>query len=322
MRWMAALAVLALGNLAGAVLTAAQDGSSARFRVACSPERPTVLPGETIALRAWALAPDGKALGYAWEATAGHIDGRGADAEWSFAGVRRGTHLATVRVTHPGAAGVQCSIRVAVQTEITPRDPSRETGWGLLPRDDAETPGYGLYSYLLFGAPPTESARERFLKAIEAHLRLVPDISSLERHIPRPELNVAYVPIDTAALRAISAESILEHYDYARARAILRTVRPGLRDGPYIVSALRPLTPGPAATPATGPHLFQDLSAVPPHLAASWIKEFLNQAAQERYWEARTAERLALNLRTTIGVLAEALPQVRRALDGWIAWSR
>jgi hypothetical protein len=51
-----------------------------------------------------------------------------------------------------------------------------------------------------------------------------------------------------------------------------------------------------------------------------WVREFLNQAAQERYWEPRTAELFALKIRTTIGVLAEGLPDVQKALTDWVSW--
>ena len=69
-----------------------------------------------------------------------------------------------------------------------------------------------------------------------------------------------------------------------------------------------------------GPYLLQDLSAVPPHLAASWVKEFLNQAAQERFWEERKAVQLASRMRVTIAILGAGLPEVRKAVDDWIAW--
>ena len=89
------------------------------------------------------------------------------------------------------------------------------------------------------------------------------------------------------------------------------------RDGPYIVSSLTPLGETPAAT---GPYLFQDLSAVPPTLASEWIKEFLNQSAQVRFWESRTAAMLSLRLRTTLTVLADGLAAVQSGLGGWITW--
>ena len=126
------------------------------------------------------------------------------------------------------------------------------------------------------------------------------------------------MPVTSPPPGAVSAEWILEKYDYARARTILRLLPGTHRDGPYIVSALRPL----AAPTPLGPVLFQDLSRVPPHLVSAWVKEFLNQAAQERFWEERTGQQLAHRLRLTIGVLAEGLPEVRKALDSWITWLR
>jgi hypothetical protein len=150
---------------------------------------------------------------------------------------------------------------------------------------------------------------------------LIPDIASLEHYVAPTELNIAYVPLRATPDRQAAADWLLLHYDYARARSILRLFPAGNREGPYIVSSLRPLG-GPAAAGLSPPYLFQDLSKVPPHLVASWVKEFLNQAAQERFWEDRSGERFALKLRVTVGVLATALPEVKKALDTWIAWVR
>ncbi len=55
---------------------------------------------------------------------------------------------------------------------------------------------------------------------------------------------------------------------------------------------------------------------------ASWVKESLNQAAQEGFWEENRAEALARKLRLMIGVLSLGLPEVRKDLDDWIAWVR
>jgi hypothetical protein len=98
----------------------------------------------------------------------------------------------------------------------------------------------------------------------------------------------------------VSAEWILDNYDYARARSLLRHL-------PARIATALPGLGAQAARRRRGqPYLLQDLSSVPPHLAASWVKEFLNQAAQERFWDERTGARLALKLRVTIGVLGEA----------------
>jgi hypothetical protein len=220
----------------------------------------------------------------------------------------------------PGG-GAECVERVIVRQDAGPRGPApaRETGAALLGAGGQESEGYGLYSYLLLGAPPGAGTRERYLKAIEAFWAVVPQIAALERYVPRAELNVAYVPVRSAPGPSVSAEWILDNYDHARARSLLRYLPGSHRDGPYLVSALRSLGGG---APASGQHLFQDLSGVPPHLAASWVKEFLNQAAQERFWDERSGAKLALKLRVTVGVLGEGLPEVRKALDGWISWAR
>jgi len=290
--------------------------------LSCSPETPAVALGETVIVRAWASPAAGRSLRYAWAATAGQIEGHGSAARWSLADLRPGTYAATVTVGDGGSAPVECIVRVIVRRDARPRDPSRETGLALLSRGRAEEAGYGLYSYLLLGSPPGEASRERYLKAIGAYWALAPDIASLEQYVQRRELNVAYVPVTSAPAGAVSAEWMIEQYDYARARSLLR-VLPGVRrDGPYIVSVLRPLGGTGEVARLPGPYLFQDLSSVPPHLVASWVREFLNQAAQERFWEERTGEQLALRLRLTLGILGQGLPEVRQALDSWIAWLR
>jgi hypothetical protein len=189
----------------------------------------------------------------------------------------------------------------------------------LLLAGEPEAPGYGLYSYLLFGSQPTEEARERCLRAVEAYWGLIPEIASLEQYVKRKELNIAYLPVRTLPGQPPSTAGVLESYDYARARSLLRYVPGANREGPYILSLLRPVGDS-AGADVLRPHLFQDLSRVPPPLVATWVREFLNQAAQERFWEERTAESFALRLRATVAVLGVALPEVKKALDTWIAW--
>jgi hypothetical protein len=274
-----------------------------------------------VILRAWAQSPSGRALGYTWAATAGRIEGRGAEARWRLAELRTGTFDATVKAGDGESTSSACRMRVTVRRDVQGRGSSRETGGAFLAAGQSEAAGYGLYSYLLLGAPPSESSRERCLKAIEAYLALVPDVMSLEEYVPRRELNIFYLPVRGEPVKPLSGQWVLDHYDYARARSLLRALPGPNRDGPYILAAFRPL--GSAAAGATsGPYLFQNLSSVPPHLAASWVREFLNQAAQERFWEERTTVQLAQRMRVTVGIMGAGLPEVRKALDGWIAWVR
>ena len=209
----------------------------------------------------------------------------------------------------PGS-DVECVVRVLVRQDIGARSPgpARETGSALLGPGARELEGYGLDSYLLLGAPPGAAVRERYVKSIEAFWTVMLDVRALEEYVPRSELNVAYVPVKAAPGASVTAEWILDNYDYARARSLLRHLPGAMRDGPYLVSALKPLAGGGGSQ-----YLLQDLSSVPPHLAASWVKEFLNQAAQERFWDQRTGARLALKLRVTIGVLGEGLPEVQES---------
>ena len=339
MSWL--FACPAIGAVAGAPM--AEPGL-----VACSPDRVAVAPGGSVVLRAWAApvreTDPGRVVRYDWDVRVGHLDGRGAEVRWTLTDVRPGRYAAAVRL-HDGRGPIteECIVRVIVTPAVaergalTPspgaaeprrrphlnRPPARaETGGAFLLPDRAETPGYGLYSYLLFGAPPGNGTRERYRSALEAYVGLIPDITALEQYVPPSELNIAYVPVRAAPDRHAAPDRLLADYDYARARSLLRLFPGGNREGPYIVSSLRPLggADQPAAQPT--PYLFQDLSKVPPHLVASWVKEFLNQAAQERFWEDRSTERFALKLRVTVGVLATALPEVKKALDTWIAWVR
>jgi hypothetical protein len=292
--------------------------------VACSAEAPTVELGGAVLMSAWASAPPSQSFRYAWEAPVGRLESRGRQARWDLGELRSGVYAAAVVVSDPTGASTECVVRVIVRQDAGPRSPgptpARETGSALLAAGGREAEGYGLYSYLLLGAPPTAGTRDRHLKAMEAFWSVLPAITALEQYVPKAQLNVAYVPVRSAPGGNVSVEWLLDNYDYARARSLLRLLPGSNRDGPYLVSTLQPLGGGGAAVP--GQYLFQDLSSVPPHLAASWVKEFLNQAAQDRFWDERTGARLALKLRVTVGILGEGLPEVKKALDTWISWAR
>ena len=297
--------------------------------VACSPDKPIVRPGEAIRVRAYASSSDGKPLDYAWAASTGRLEGQGSEVHWDFSDVSVGVYEAKVSVKDASRGVVDCSIRVIVQIQSQlPTRGDRETGRSFLLPNEVETLGYGLYSYLLFGSRPTTASRERYLKAIEEYLKF-PDIGRLETfNTSRRILNITYLPVLALPGRQILdrlvdehhgevAEWILKQYDYERARTLLRGLPGSQRDGPYIVSFLKP--PTWSGSPAR-PYLYQDQSSVPPHLVSLWAKEFLNQAAQEQFWQERTAVQLVLKLRTTIGILASALPESSKSLDHWIAW--
>jgi hypothetical protein len=297
--------------------------------VACSPEKPIARPGETLRLRTYAAAPAGKPLKYSWSVLAGRIDGQGPEVHWDFTDVTAGIYEAKVSVSDGGNRIVDCPVRVIVQSQSRlPTRGNRETGRSFLVSDETETIGYGLYSYLLLGSPPTATNRERYLKAIEEYLRF-PDLTRLETfNLPYRTLNITYLPIKVPPEPPIldqladeryseAAAWMLKQYDYERARVLLKDLPGTHREGPYFVSVLSPPSRN---NPPSRPYLYQDQSSVPPHLVSLWAREFLNQAAQEQFWQERTVAQLALKLRTCIGILATGLPEVRKALDDWIAW--
>jgi hypothetical protein len=280
--------------------------------LACSPDRPVVPQGASIMLRVWTSADRPQDLTYDWEISGGKSRGSGAEITWDFNGLQPGTYTATVHVAYPTGETNSCAVQVLVEpTEAK----GGVTGWSLLLSGTKEKSGYGLYSYILFGSRPTDATRERYLKTLEAYAALVESIVSLEASgVARHQLNITYLPVTKLPppKDKPSTEWLLEHYDYARARALL-SVLPGAyrSDGPYIVSRLNPIK---ASEPIVGKYLYQDLSTTAPRVIAGYAREFFNQAAQERYWEERTAQQLALKLQNTMYLMATALPVVAGAM--------
>jgi hypothetical protein len=299
-----------------------QIGESVRHpTMTCTPQSPTVMSGDSIKIRAW-LDGHSDRLRYVWTASAGTIKGQEAEAEWDFRGVSPGIYESSVTVAVNGASA-SCKLQVVVRER--PMGGMHATaGRSLLVNETSEVKGYGLYSYLLFGQPPDDSSRDRYLGVLGAFLQEMDEIEKLE-HLPfveRNQLNITYLPVDAAASSGVSPEWALAHYDYARARIMLAKLPGTHLSGPYIVSVLKPLG---AAQSISGPYLFQDLSLVPPRekdLLIWWLREFQRQAGQERFWEEDTGRQLALKMRTIVAILATAVPEVRKGLDTAIAWIR
>jgi hypothetical protein len=286
--------------------------------LACSPETPIVPVDGSVLLRAWAGQEPRPTAQYTWTATAGAIQGQGRQVRWSLKGVQSGIFVAEVKLHEATEPSAVCSIRVIVFEPERGSEVKRETGRSFLVKGAKEASGYGLYSYLLLGSRPTDATRDRYLKTLQAYLGIINDISDLEDYVTAHEaLNITYLPVGVAPEHSPTAVWLLEHYDYARARVYLDLLPGSAKDGIYLVSCSKALSGG-----SNPPYLFQDLSTVPvapEDLVSPWVKEFLNQAAQQQFWEPRTMENLVLKLRTTIAVLAIGLPDVQNALHKWIA---
>jgi len=177
------------------------------------------------------------------------------------------------------------------------RPPNRVTSRALLAQGEDEEPGYGLYSYLVFGLRPTRQdvRYARYVKALEAYLELE-EASSVRRYVQQDAINVTYLPVKDAGVNPTAAY-LLESYDYARAQRLLALTSGEAPDGPFLISARRPLS---KASTLPSEYLFQDLSTVPPELVRLWVHHFIEQAAQERFWERKTRDEFVLEMRTYI----------------------
>jgi len=283
--------------------------------VACSPETPVVPPDGSVVLKAWVPDQPAKTLRYTWVVTAGTIGSQGREVRWDLKGTSSGIYEADVKVEDGATPAGTCSIRIVLADTERGTGSVRATARTFLLKGQQEAAGYGLYSYLLLGSHPTETTLPRYQRVVQAYLGMIDDIAKFENEVGG-KLNITYVPLETAAPEAVDAPWVLQHYDYARTRLLLDALPGDRKAGIYLVSSLKPLSSRP-----NPPYMVQDLSSVPAErsdLISWWLNEFQNQAAQERFWEPRTAELFVLKLRTTITVLATGLPDVQRALGTWI----
>jgi hypothetical protein len=195
-----------------------------------------------------------------------------------------------------------------------------EPARALLVGNAPETPGFGLYSYVLFGVRPTAATRPRYLRTIAAWLESVDSVAAMRTQFSPAELDVTYLPVlaeppaDVAG-GAGEAAWLLERYNYPRARALLDRLGGARRQGPYLVSYGRPLS-GLREEPRR--YLVQDLSTAHPDVADLWVRTFLARASRPRYWEPAAGEQIALEMRNALAHVKDGLPAVREALVVWV----
>jgi hypothetical protein len=145
--------------------------------------------------------------------------------------------------------------------------------------------------------------------AVAAITGALQDITQYERVFSKPELNAVYVPVESLPPASASVANVLSRYDFARARRWLNIVDQTLRDGPYLVTVAKPLD----ATQRQ-PVILQDLNGVPASLVADWVTAYLRQLAQQTVYGRGFEPSLALRMRTVLGVIALAIPDVTSAL--------
>ena len=219
------------------------------------------------------------------------------------------------------ALSLDLSIEVASTAESVAMGPgNRVTSRDFLFEGTHEAKGFGLYSYILFGKPPNEATRDRYLAALRSFLDM-PNSRELSKSIPRRQLNVTYVPVKGHSAPS-SAEALLEVYDYGRASGLLARIScahgkafcGALLGGPYIVSTTEQLS-GQASI--SDHFLFQNLSSVPARIVPLWVDEFMQQSSQTEFWKERNGAQVALKLRTAIAILGDSLTPTKAAASDW-----
>jgi len=283
------------------------------MQVVCSLDRPVIGRGKAASVTVFTDAPAGTKLTYRWSATGGALVPPDAvTTTWISGRAAAGHYRLAVRVSGGGGQAGACAVDVLVADNVRSA-PAAADSLGseamrdLLVRGSDERAGYGLYSYILLGARPDDGNRALYQAVLEAYLRL--DDTDLRMYFPIRQLNATFVPVDTAPTAAPDTTWVLDHYDYARARSLL--VRLNIRegDGPFIISALRPI----AASDGPGLYLRQDLSLVPVSIVPEWMRLFRSQTTQQRVVQQRALGSLALQLHTMLAVAATGLPMVQSA---------
>ena len=220
------------------------------------------------------------------------------------------------------ATNANFTLQVGAATSVSPTEGegSRVTSRSLLDDNSHEEQGYGLYSYILFGAPPTDATRDRYLAVLRSFINF-PSTEDMVKQVSRKQLNVTYLPVKGHP-DSSSSDALLQAYDYARAAGLLARISckdhgapcGPLLGGPYIISTTKPLS---EQTSLSQHFLYQDMSSVPARIVPLWVDEFMKQSTTPNFWKNRNGPQVALNLRTAIAVLADASGPAEASAGAW-----
>ncbi|MBX3329865.1 MAG: hypothetical protein KF722_05660 [Nitrospira sp.] len=286
----------------------------------CLTEQPAIVEGDSVGLRAWGSRSDGQPIAqpitFEWQVTEGRIQGTGANVRWDLtAAPIKPTEqpkkiVAIVHATVPSLDTARCQVEIFIG--IKSRGGLISARQFLLP-NKAEKLNYGLYSYLLFSAPPKNlEEKARYLRILGSCLSIMQDIDDfLERQQPPGELNATYIPVTKVPKPGNSsaewAENTLAAYDYAAAQILLSKLSTTYQDGPYLISVLKPLSKAGSPVPV---HLFQDFTGVVPDHASNWVKHFTYLAAQQRSWQDQSLRQFHLKMRNLLAVAGIVTPEL------------
>jgi hypothetical protein len=230
--------------------------------------------------------------------------------------------------------------------------PKRVTASDFLPSSQTEKEGYGLYSYILFGARPESIGSERwrrYYEAIVAYLD-IPTVGEVSRYVPPASTNLTFLPVALAESELpaaglarpiqfrFDAQRLAAHYalheasgkqpyhdssngvtacmlvgNYDYARAQgLLALLPDSHMEGPYIISVAEPLSKTRALPAQ--YLYQDLSSVPPDLTRLWVKEFIAQAQENEFWKTRSKDQFVLRLRTAIGMMSQQIPDFGKSI--------
>jgi hypothetical protein len=232
---------------------------------------------------------------------------RSFESRWTLP-LLRGTYDITGTATSAAGTAENCRARVVVTGDSL--GPGVESGRLFLPASSREQVGYGSYTYLLCPAAAAAPVQARCESALKAIIGALPDIAQYDRVFSKTELNTVYVPVEFLPPASASAAEILKRYDFARARSWLNIVDRTLRDGPYLVTVARPLSPTERQE-----MILQKLDGVASSVVANWITAYLRELGQQTVYGRGFEPSVTLRMRTILAVVAESVPNISAALS-------
>jgi hypothetical protein len=296
--------------------------AAAQAEMVCLPSSPSALVGSSVTVSAWYQSPDGAKPEFKWSVTGGAVHSESGVTTWDLRSADTGTVYADVDAMVNGAKAATCEIQLVVEGKVPKYrgvGPAIVmSGRGFLAPGKTEPDGFGLYSYILFGSRPASADRDRYIAILDAALRLLKPTNDLAASIKPFQLNATWLPVTSLPASDPDAKWLVDNYDYTKAAVDLSSF--GVRDpnAIYIFSVKAPLSKG-APKP---PFLKQDLSHVPTELASTWVTLFINQAAQERYWDSNTLAGIAAKMRLAIALTAQGVPNIETAMGTWLSISK
>lgn len=329
--------------LASAVCSmGAQQNAAAPVPLAlfCSLDRPVIGTAGVVKASVMADAKNGGDVTYRWTATEGRflVDGHpqssqalGREVQWSPKGAGAGAHQLSLSAHSVSGQTGSCSLTVVVSAKErgTSQSSIQDLARAFLGRDDLETAGYGLYSYLVIPDGCADSRagaiRERcavFIKQALLQIRDDKDMKDADV-APPSHLNITYLLVKRTIPTDITADLdrhledqinwILTNYDYARCHKLLLLLKDPLnKPGPLVISTREPVfyaNAHPSAKAATTPdQLYQDYSDVPLNIMPLWFERFRSQSFQEKFWEPGALNTFAFGLRKYLAIAGLGLP--------------